>query len=134
MRNIAKKLLFGYVFVILLGSGCFGFMFMNFLNSTVAVLTATCATSLLLLGAFLVIAFIRSREKLVRETQSGKRFFTLFIALSLITVILAVLFFVFHGSIVIFFTEDFKLLRSTISILFVVSMVILVLLWFKFRK
>lgn len=134
MKNITKKLLFGYVFIMLLGIGCFGFTFINFLSNPNAVVIATCVSSFLLLGAYLVITFINLRKNLSQRVQNRKLFLILLIILSLITVALTMLFFMFHSSILTFYSENPKILRLTISLLFVISMMILVLLWFKNRK
>lgn len=136
MNDITKNLLLGYIFIMLLGGGCFGFVFMNFFNDINAVVTATCATSLLLLVAYLIVAIVivYLRKSLSQGTQNAKWFLTLLITLSLVTVILTVLFFMFRDFILVFFTEEPRILRSGISILFLISIAIVILRWFKARK
>ena len=62
MNKVTKNLLLGYVFIALLGLGCFGFIFMNFLSDMNAVVSVTCTTSLLLLIVYLVVAVIQIRK------------------------------------------------------------------------
>ena len=134
MKSITKKLLFGYIFVMLVGSGCLGFVFLNFLTGTNAIVTATCVTTILLLAAYIAVAFVYSRKRLSQGTENKKHPLSLLIALAGVTIALAVLFFMFHGSISTFFIENPALLRSIITILFVTAMVAFVLLWFGSRK
>lgn len=132
--TITKNLLSGYIFIVLIGLGCFGFVFINFLSNTNAVVTATGTTSFLLLAVYLVVAFTHIRKKLSQEVQNSKQSLILLIILSLATVILFVLFFLFRNSISLFFTEKPGILKTIISILFVISMAQVVLKVFRNRK
>lgn len=136
MNNITKKLLLGYIFIILLGGGCFGFIFINFFDDINSIVTAICATSFLLLIAYLVLTIIivHFRKKLPQGIQSTKQFLISFFILLLVTVILAVLFFMFRNSILVFFNEQPKVLRSVISVLFLMSITIGIYQWFKTRR
>lgn len=134
MNKIAKNLLLGYAFILLLGGGCLGFVFLNFLSDMDAVVTATCTASLLLLVVYLVVALINARKRAFRGVWSMKQLSPLLIILSLITIIFSVVFFLFRSSILMFLTEEPGILKVTISILFVITMVIVVLLLLRGRK
>ena len=124
MNKVTKNLLLGYVFIALLGLGCFGFIFMNFLSDMNAVVSVTCTTSLLLLIVYLVVAVIQIRKRSSQEVWNVKQSSPIFIILSLVTIIMSVVFFLFRSSITMFLAEELRVFKATISILFVISMVI----------
>lgn len=134
MNKVTKNLLLGYIFVALLGLGCLGFIFMNFLNDINSVVVATCSTSLLLLVAYLVVVIIQVRKRSSQGVWNAKQSLPLFITLSLVTIIMSVAFFLFFSSITAFLTEEPGILKATISVFFVISMVIVVLTLFRGRK
>ncbi len=134
MNKVTKNLLLGYVFIALLGLGCFGFIFMNFLSDMNAVVSVTCTTSLLLLIVYLVVAVIQIRKRSSQEVWNVKQSSPIFIILSLVTIIMSVVFFLFRSSITMFLAEELRVFKATISILFVISMVIVVLILFRGRK
>ena len=117
MIKVTKNLLLGYVFIALLGLGCLGFIFMNFLSDMNSVVVVTCTTSLLLLVVYLVVAVIQARKKSFQGVWNVKQSF-----------------FLYRDSITTFLTEESGILKATISILFVISMVIVVLTLLRGRK
>lgn len=124
--------LLGYVFFFLMGMGCIGFLLVGLVHEPGIVVTATGTATLLLLAFYLTVVFVRVRKK-IQEAAPCKSS-ALPVVFSVVTIIMALSFFMFHDTISVFFTEHPLPLKLILSIFFWILMIIITLFLFRRRK